>query len=181
VHGEEEASSEVLEFFRKQGANGGKIGVKRSLETMTPKKRTAPRQKASDAAVAARKEKRQSVKRDRGKNVTSESGASRRYGECLLVAEFSGALDVWFEQLRLKRYPDGSVTLSSVGREVLANGREGRRLLPVNDDAVITVSPGNIDEALSWLSDREWDRKPGFESAKREIVTVLKRKSTSPT
>ena len=102
MHGEEEASSEVLEFFRKQGANGGKIGVKRSLETMTPKKRTAPRQKASDAAVAARKEKRQSVKRDRGKNVTSESGASRRYGECLLVAEFSGALDAWFEQLHLK-------------------------------------------------------------------------------
>ena len=125
------------------------------------------------------------MKRDRrkahSKNVNPESGGSRRYGECLLVAEFSGAPDAWFEQLRLKRHRDGSVTLSSVGREVLANGREGRRLLPVNDDAVITVSPGNIDEALSWLSDREWDGKPGFESAKREIVAALKRKPAALT
>ena len=54
-------------------------------------------------------------------------------------------------------------------------------MLPVNDDAVITVSPGNIDEALSWLSDREWDGKPGFESAKREIVAALKRKPAALT
>jgi hypothetical protein len=36
---------EVLEYFRKQGAKGGKIGGriggKRSLETMTPKERVA--------------------------------------------------------------------------------------------------------------------------------------------
>ena len=29
-----------MEFFRKQGAKGGKIGGKRSLETMTPEQRT---------------------------------------------------------------------------------------------------------------------------------------------
>jgi hypothetical protein len=46
---------EVLEFFRKQGAKGGKIGGKRSLETMTPVERTARAKKASDAAAAARK------------------------------------------------------------------------------------------------------------------------------
>ena len=50
---------EVLEYFRKQGAKGGKIGGKiggkRSLETMTPEQRTARAKKASEAAVAARK------------------------------------------------------------------------------------------------------------------------------
>jgi hypothetical protein len=49
---------EVLEFFRKQGAKGGKIGGKRSLETMTPEERTARAKKASQAAVVARKAKK---------------------------------------------------------------------------------------------------------------------------
>jgi hypothetical protein len=53
---------EVLEYFRKQGAKGGKIGGKiggkRSLETMTPEERAARAKKASDAAVAARKAKK---------------------------------------------------------------------------------------------------------------------------
>lgn len=49
---------EVLEFFRKQGAKGGKIGGKRSLETMTPAERSARAKKASDAAVAVRKAKK---------------------------------------------------------------------------------------------------------------------------
>jgi hypothetical protein len=38
-----------LEFFRKQGARGGKIGGKRSLETMTPEERSARAKKASAA------------------------------------------------------------------------------------------------------------------------------------
>jgi hypothetical protein len=41
---------EVLEFFRKTGAKGGKIGGKKSLETMTKEERTARAKKASDAA-----------------------------------------------------------------------------------------------------------------------------------
>jgi hypothetical protein len=45
---------EVLEFFRKQGAKGGKIGGKRSLETMTPEQRSERARKA----VAARESKR---------------------------------------------------------------------------------------------------------------------------
>lgn len=49
--------SEVLDFFRKQGARGGRIGGKRSLETMTPQERTARAKKASAAAVAARRGK----------------------------------------------------------------------------------------------------------------------------
>jgi hypothetical protein len=49
---------EILDYFRKQGAKGGKIGGKRSLETMTPDERTARAKKASAAAVAARKVKK---------------------------------------------------------------------------------------------------------------------------
>jgi len=49
---------EVLEFFRKQGAKGGKIGGRRSLETMTSEERSARAKKAADAATAARKAKK---------------------------------------------------------------------------------------------------------------------------
>ena len=52
---------DVLEFFRKQGAKGGKIGGKRSLETMTPAERSARAKKASTAAVAARLQKKKHV------------------------------------------------------------------------------------------------------------------------
>jgi hypothetical protein len=55
-------SPEALEFFRKQGAKGGKIGGKRSLETMTPEERSARATKASAAAVAARKAKKRPAK-----------------------------------------------------------------------------------------------------------------------
>lgn len=53
---------EVLEYFRKQGAKGGKIGGKRSLETMTPEERAARAKKASTAATAARKAKKKPSK-----------------------------------------------------------------------------------------------------------------------
>ena len=46
--------ADVMEFFRKQGAKGGKIGGKRSLETMTSAQRSARAMKASKAAAAAR-------------------------------------------------------------------------------------------------------------------------------
>jgi hypothetical protein len=55
--------TEVLEYFRKQGAKGGKIGGKRSLETMTPEERAARAKKASDAAVVARKAKKKRAER----------------------------------------------------------------------------------------------------------------------
>ena len=45
----------VLEYFREQGAKGGRIGGRRSLETMTPAQRVARAKKASAAAAAARK------------------------------------------------------------------------------------------------------------------------------
>ena len=40
------------------GRKGGKIGGKRSLETMTPEERSARAKKAAAAAVAAREAKR---------------------------------------------------------------------------------------------------------------------------
>ena len=43
----------VIEFLREQGAKGGRIGGRRSLETMTPAQRIARAKKAS--AIAARK------------------------------------------------------------------------------------------------------------------------------
>jgi hypothetical protein len=54
--------SDVLEFFRKHGAKGGKIGGKRSLETMTPAQRTARAKKAGKAAGAARKARTKKAK-----------------------------------------------------------------------------------------------------------------------
>jgi hypothetical protein len=48
---------EVLKFFRKQGAKGGKIGGKRSLETMTPAERTARAKKAAATSAAVRTKK----------------------------------------------------------------------------------------------------------------------------
>ena len=49
--------AEVLAYFRRQGAKGGKIGGKKSLETMTPAERTARARKAGKAGAAARKAK----------------------------------------------------------------------------------------------------------------------------
>jgi len=46
---------DVLRFFREQGAKGGRIGGRRSLETMTAAQRVARAKKASAAAAAARK------------------------------------------------------------------------------------------------------------------------------
>jgi hypothetical protein len=54
--------SDVLEFFRKQGARGGKIGGKRSLVTMTAEQRAERARKASRAAAEARKTKARKAK-----------------------------------------------------------------------------------------------------------------------
>jgi hypothetical protein len=54
---------EILHYFRKQGAKGGKIGGKRSLETMTPAERQARAKKA--AAKSAEIRTRKAQNRDR--------------------------------------------------------------------------------------------------------------------
>lgn len=53
---------DVLKFFKEQGAKGGRIGGKRSLETMTPEERAARAKKASKAAAKARKAKAKAKK-----------------------------------------------------------------------------------------------------------------------
>jgi hypothetical protein len=49
--------AEALAYFRAQGAKGGKIGGRRSLETMTAAERSARAKKAGLAGVAARRAK----------------------------------------------------------------------------------------------------------------------------
>lgn len=53
----------VLEFFRKTGRKGGKIGGKRSLETMTQAERTARAKKAAAKSAAVRKARAMKRKR----------------------------------------------------------------------------------------------------------------------
>lgn len=47
----------VLAYFREQGAKGGKLGGKRSLETMTPEARAERARNAGLAAAKARAKK----------------------------------------------------------------------------------------------------------------------------
>jgi len=51
------------EIMREIGSKGGKIGGKRSLETMTPEERSARAKKASMAAAAKRTAKRLAAER----------------------------------------------------------------------------------------------------------------------
>jgi len=46
---------DVLEFFRRHGARGGRIGGKRSLETMTAEERVERARKAGQAAARVRR------------------------------------------------------------------------------------------------------------------------------
>ncbi len=48
---------DILKFFKETGAKGGKIGGKRSLETMTPAERTARAKKAAAASALVRSKK----------------------------------------------------------------------------------------------------------------------------
>jgi len=66
--------SEVLKFFKEQGARGGRIGGKRSLETMTAEQRAARARKASKAAAEARKAKAKKAKGTRRKHAASGEG-----------------------------------------------------------------------------------------------------------
>jgi hypothetical protein len=52
----------VLDYFREQGAKGGRIGGRRALETMTAAERVARAKKASAAAVVARKKSAKKAK-----------------------------------------------------------------------------------------------------------------------
>jgi hypothetical protein len=49
---------DVLAFFKKEGAKGGRIGGRRAMETMTPAQRVARAKKASAAAARKRSAKK---------------------------------------------------------------------------------------------------------------------------
>jgi hypothetical protein len=55
---------DVLDYFRKQGARGGKIGGKIAAANATPAERRARATKASRAAAAARTAKRLAKQKD---------------------------------------------------------------------------------------------------------------------
>jgi hypothetical protein len=55
--------ADVLDYFRKQGAKGGRIGGKRALVTMTAAQRSARATKASKAAAIVRTAKAKARKR----------------------------------------------------------------------------------------------------------------------
>jgi hypothetical protein len=50
-----ELPNDVAEFFQETGRRGGKIGGKRSLETMTPEERSERAKKAAAASAEARR------------------------------------------------------------------------------------------------------------------------------
>src|SRR5262249_52792794 len=118
--------------------------------------------------------------------------------EVLITGEFWGAHDSWTEYLCLARNADGSITLSSRAREILAEayrykerdwlpgtiGRKevhgfdgdyvvGERLLLHNGGAEVTVAPNQFDVAARWLIDRQWDRNPQLGAAWARIRSAL--------
>jgi len=121
--------------------------------------------------------------------------------EILLVAEFSGALDAWPEHLCIERNADDTITLSSRSRAIIAdishytdddgevilpeaiNGQRvfghdseyvvGEDLIPIDDEAEITLAVGEEAEAKTWLAERGWDKKAGYKDAWERIAAAL--------
>jgi hypothetical protein len=57
MKGKRKLPKDVLQFFKETGRVGGKIGGKRSLETMTPEQRIARAKKAAAKSAEVRSEK----------------------------------------------------------------------------------------------------------------------------
>ena len=118
--------------------------------------------------------------------------------EILLSGEFYGSVDSWTEYLCLARHSDGSITLTSRARQILAEaGRYkkrgwlpptirrkevwgydgdyvvGERLLPHDGDAELTVSLNQFDVAARWLIGRKWDIQPEFGEPWSRIPSAL--------
>ena len=55
----EKMPAEALEFFRRHGARGGKIGSKARMEKLTPEQRSELAKHAVDAREAKRQKKRE--------------------------------------------------------------------------------------------------------------------------
>ena len=115
--------------------------------------------------------------------------AARQF-EVLISGEFSSAHGSWTEYLCMARNPDGSITLTSRSREILAEAAECRKngwvpatigrkrvwgfdgdyvvgpeLLPHDAGAKVTVLRNQFGVAAEWLIGRKWDRQPEFGEA----------------
>jgi hypothetical protein len=118
--------------------------------------------------------------------------------DVLLKGEFYGSHDIWTEYLCLARNSDGSITLTSRAREILAeSGRYkergwlprtirrkevrgfegdyvvGNKLLPHGGDAELTVSQDQFDVAVEWLMRRKWHLQAQFGEAWAQIRAAL--------
>ena len=118
--------------------------------------------------------------------------------EVLLEGEFWGAHDTWTEYLCMERNKDGSITLTSRARQILAEaGRYkergwlpatirrkevwgydgdyvvGERLLHHDGDAEITVPQNQFQLAAEWLIHRKWDIQDDFGEAWAKIRSAL--------
>jgi hypothetical protein len=118
--------------------------------------------------------------------------------DVLLEGEFYGFVDSWTEYLCMERNKDGSITLTSRAHEILAEGGRykkrgwlpatigrkevagydgdyvvGRRLLPHDGDAELTVSQNQFDVAARWLISRKWDTQAEFGEAWARIRSAL--------
>jgi hypothetical protein len=49
----------------------------------------------------------------------------------------------------------------------------GGELVPQDDDAELTLEPGDVKKAREWLELRDWHTKPGFSEAWEEIRQAL--------
>lgn len=81
-----ELPKDIAEFFRKTGRMGGKIGGKRSLETMTPEER---RERARKAAVASAEARRNGARQRSPAAVDNveESRSARSQRQALILAD----------------------------------------------------------------------------------------------
>jgi hypothetical protein len=118
--------------------------------------------------------------------------------EVLTAGDFYGSVDRWTEYLCLARNADGSITLSSRSREILAEApryRErgwlptairrravwgldgdyvvGTRLLLHDGDAEITLRQNQFDVAAEWLIRRKWHLQHQFGRAWARIRSAL--------
>jgi hypothetical protein len=81
-----ELPKDIAEFFRKTGRMGGKIGGKRSLETMTPEQRSERAKKAAVASAEARRNgARQRLAAGHGNLEASRSPTARQ--QALILAD----------------------------------------------------------------------------------------------
>jgi hypothetical protein len=118
--------------------------------------------------------------------------------EILITGEFYGSVDSWTEYLCLARNADGSITLNSRSREILAEAgkyRErgwlpatirrkevegydgdyvvGKRLLLHDAEAEITVRQNQFDVAAAWLISRKWNLQDQIGRAWARIRSAL--------